>query len=1830
MNVCIALGRGQLNYDQRERPILGSLRLDIFKRIPLSFISRTKAEGWPLHIPAAHRVFVASNLASELVLSSDTRADRFIVDGFLSAISRALERPESLVKPSVSDPSSLCIDDEIPLSLSDVRIFLAAVMRLPTSEQVAGRSALLGSVEYSLKRLRANKLAFSLLCEKSEIAAFVARVVTLCTHLAIITTCGPKLREELNSLVGKYDFSQLPTYRAASDWYRPEACFMSVYWDWESSELPDVALSVNALPPKSADQLKAILHLSFALGFTTAQVDQCHLLFASWNALGKTGVWAKDSLDVSLPTALPEDIAILILELRSEVCFVHRLIQKNNDGVTRNSSLLRAIESRDEGSASQIWALKGKATLQTMLHKASKLIGMLVQRFVPDDSDLDQDVPVEVFSLFEALAAYISFAIACYSKPKNDFFSLNLSKMEEHTQTRRGRGYSSESELAASEVDSVDSQDVLFDVFERLREVCDTFGAAPAFPDWLDTECRLRSGITDEDAREAALDAQRSLTKLVATASTQAEIAKQRVFRSASISQSAGARRSVLAGKLCCLAHFDTKKSVYFGAGPYTSEDRDLSSDIGNVCGIESSPIKALLDSGASKSRKSANGCWCPNSAQRVLGHFQSLFRNQLISEMDTPELRAAGEWEVLLGSTLTSACLQIPSKDRQSSLEEAYEYVARVERWEGVRNAAVSSLMPTAALLRLGCCGGVGRKAHPLSSSEFLADAFESQCGPLLAIDLLPTEYFSSETTKMSVKETLAVLARLPDDLYAKPVAAHLMAEPASFSALQGMEAIRFVVLTLSELVKVANLTDKSVLGAAPSLLERLTAILDCLGTSGSKDERPSGLLASFGMRGVLSIDTLAERDLDLIDAFTGVESDSSTDVNFSREWSRCSMNNQFISVIISFLWNDCPHVNRSTRSFYARVLSSIVLLEHSLARESQLVQSPSLLPCIVDIFNAVAEDKFQAMVKDEVCRFDSEDGSRGDDMGKDLCLLLALLLMTKGSTFSRSKLVLSTLEASFHEWKFFSFTAREPILYLFFLYGCRMSTLHDIGSSLLADLNQQKHSTTENSIGIQNISAYADFLRQLYPRLVQKSEGSMDLSAPLDAMQTRTPLPLPNSCSFATKSGFNEQHWYNCYTCGLTWDKGCCTICALICHKGHDVSYARYSSFFCDCGAEEGATESNRETCKCASPLSRKEVAKAFARDGGILAKTMNMGDSSLDEMKSRKALSLVLDVKTCAEIASHSSVIKPQQILDKVLRRGKEEAWTRALFESVRQELVIWKSNKRPLIVTETQLVGDETSYYQQSQALATRRGKVALKPLDRDSSLTPLRVSTHGTFKMKLSTDGSVDRMKKAFLARHGISRSVLVADSRGRLVIAEPCSLLFCSGLPMVNMRFVSEQATTLFARSSMCIMGSKTTSFSVVGMKLSSDNESHLVAWGTVEVAVFVLNDIKSKVVSSVSLAAGLSSNETSSNHVVICEWIPGSQTGLVVACDRFIRIFDFNNSEITAAATVSLEFQATVRDIAVVASSVDIDGRRLDTNARSWTLFLLLDNGMLYSVALKRDDTGAIKPSETKLQAGRSISLSTETFTSASHAYSVGKRVHYLKQSRILLYQVCSGSVWAFAVGDEGKLESGFEFLPDFLSSDTLGVDGYGIRGPFDHWTEMGVTRRNKSVLFRVACVGKRSTTEESALLLIEFNELGSFAVKELTQSSSTATESSAEMRPSLEGVAAFTAPYAYDDPLPCDLTAGRKFVERLFLCSMSSNGSLALFGEDIGAPTKAFELKNDRHTVSQADQEYSNAESSRLVSASSLSFPVTSFEKFRNITESDEIVFEGDGFGR
>ncbi|KAF6779397.1 hypothetical protein AHF37_01089, partial [Paragonimus kellicotti] len=71
---------------------------------------------------------------------------------------------------------------------------------------------------------------------------------------------------------------------------------------------------------------------------------------------------------------------------------------------------------------------------------------------------------------------------------------------------------------------------------------------------------------------------------------------------------------------------------------------------------------------------------------------------------------------------------------------------------------------------------------------------------------------------------------------------------------------------------------------------------------------------------------------------------------------------------------------------------------------------------------------------------------------------------------------------------------------------------------------------------------------------------------------------------CTYtATQQAYCEQSWYHCHTCRLAQSSGVCSVCAQVCHAGHDLSYAKLGPFFCDCGAlKESSRRCRALTCR------------------------------------------------------------------------------------------------------------------------------------------------------------------------------------------------------------------------------------------------------------------------------------------------------------------------------------------------------------------------------------------------------------------------------------------------------------------------------------------------------------------------------------------------------------------------------------------------------------------------------------------------------------------------
>jgi hypothetical protein len=984
---------------------------------------------------------------------------------------------------------------------------------------------------------------------------------------------------------------------------------------------------------------------------------------------------------------------------------------------------------------------------------------------------------------------------------------------------------------------------------------------------------------------------------------------------------------------------------------------------------------------------------------------------------------------------------------------------------------------------------------------------------------------------------------------------------------------------------------------------------------------------------------------------------------------WSQKDLQLVGINMFVSALCKDTLGANDKTRACFAMLLRKVTSLDFGPRLQSVQTAPQLIVPVLIKAFNEVGEQSLKALVLHDFCCLtpemkiaDEPSGSFREDLGT---IFSFLLLSKRGQdAFDRSRSILEILIGSFDSWSNLKHADREPILETLFLYGCRFNSLQEIGSKLVARVS----SACDEGEDLINTMDEVELLTKLFG-YIRDFRGSLSVS-PAEKKTTSSTsrkasknaskqgkdeatgasgdgVTLPRSCSYVQKSGFHSQHWYNCYTCGLVWDKGCCTLCALVCHKDHDVSYSRCSSFFCDCGAENSnAAEQNRVPCKCLSPLSTEDAERVLRNDGNPLEPSSSKSegeeiDCSLNTSQFASSISI--------EIARESFKSTALSSIQSFTENIKDTSWRDAVFQILRKQFQLWtqkKSLKSSLesLVLETGTASElqpivRVSHLAQRRSLRMRRGKAL--DLENLSRKTLVAVRAAKEFQARISSDSSANSHLVSKLALREISRSILVADSRGRMILAEPCSLIFYSAVPAVSVRYVSMPYDAHLIRKQMCILGTASIKFNIVGMQLCAENESHLVVWGTAEACVVVLKPDWTGIEENIDLVFDVGQHDSDGDYLVKCEWIPGSQTNVVVGCSRFVRIYDVTRSKSDKRALpiigYNLGFEACLRDVTIVPfKGYDSVDDRIDEKSNISKMFLLLENGRLHVVDLKTGANGRLEspgdqqhfePSEcislsmggVRARAGSSVG----PHGSSTRTLGEGSRLAYLKQSRVLLYKCASSCVLALMLDKIGDVEGTFEFLPHTIPSKVLGdaSDGHAISGPYTHWTELGVAYHHGAAFFRVACVGRCLRSSEPKLLCIEFNE-SEVKIREVAWSANSAMGLGLSMINSYEGLAAFSVPFLGDAA-----NEGPMYGERAFLCALTSNGTMLFFGEELVdtlPPKESEDASRSLSIVDVSDLEYEAQRVKKPV------FPLTIFERLKNIGDTDIVVLGGDGIGR
>ncbi|GLT56357.1 hypothetical protein SLA2020_294010 [Shorea laevis] len=405
---------------------------------------------------------------------------------------------------------------------------------------------------------------------------------------------------------------------------------------------------------------------------------------------------------------------------------------------------------------------------------------------------------------------------------------------------------------------------------------------------------------------------------------------------------------------------------------------------------------------------------------------------------------------------------------------------------------------------------------------------------------------------------------------------------------------------------------------------------------------------------------------------------------------------------------------------------------------------------------------------------------------------------------------------------------------------------------------------------------------------------------------------------CTFTSSgSNFMEQHWYFCYTCDLTVSKGCCSICAKVCHRGHRVVYSRSSRFFCDCGA--GGVRGS--SCQCLKPrkFTGSDSAPArgannfqsflpFTEDGDQLPES----DSETDE-----------DVGIDAENSLRLSIPREFQdgipvLLEELNVEGRVLELCSSLLPSITSRRESNVSKDKKIILGQDKVLSSGVDLFQLKKAFKS------------------------GSLDLKIKTDYSNAKELKSHLASGSLIKSLLSVSIRGRLAVGEGDKVAIFDVMQLIGQATI---APVTADKTNVKPLSRNVVRFEIVHLAFNPVVENYLAVAGFEDCQVLTLNH-RGEVADRLAIELALQGA-----HIRRIDWVPGSQVQLMVVTNRFIKIFDLSQDNISP-----LHYFTLPDDMIVDATlSVASQGQMF--------LIVLSEHGSLYKLELSLEGNEEATP---------------------------------------------------------------------------------------------------------------------------------------------------------------------------------------------------------------------------------------------------------------------------
>ncbi|KAL0119215.1 hypothetical protein PUN28_009656 [Cardiocondyla obscurior] len=375
---------------------------------------------------------------------------------------------------------------------------------------------------------------------------------------------------------------------------------------------------------------------------------------------------------------------------------------------------------------------------------------------------------------------------------------------------------------------------------------------------------------------------------------------------------------------------------------------------------------------------------------------------------------------------------------------------------------------------------------------------------------------------------------------------------------------------------------------------------------------------------------------------------------------------------------------------------------------------------------------------------------------------------------------------------------------------------------------------------------------------------------------------------CTFTiTQKEFMNQHWYHCHTCNMVDGVGVCTVCARVCHRGHDVTYAKYGNFFCDCGAKDDG--SCQALTKRSPQSSEHQVGNNIPyNNAGAPTENNLLLTSSL-----RRRASSPVHLYDKHERSGRDT--QKQAYLTKQLEPSKDWIYSQLSKSGLVSSLVDLMRVLVPAV---------DSSCQRYSPVGCHARAQLALKrlhTLDKkfehtDQLMLPTLGSQEGAFEnVRMNYSGDQGQTIRQLLSAHMIRRVAMcclssphgkrqhlaVSHEKGKITVLQLSALL--------------KQADSSKRKLTLTRLASAPVPFTVLSVTGNQWNEDFLAVCGFKDCHVLTFNSS-----GTVSDHLVLHPQLESGNFIIKALWLPGAQTQLALVTADFVKIYDLGKDALS------------------------------------------------------------------------------------------------------------------------------------------------------------------------------------------------------------------------------------------------------------------------------------------------------------------------------------------